>query len=317
VRYAIKRFFHDKQIMKAMFFLLAVDVLLVVSELLMDTQAQCVVTELYCGRTCSVDPHPGLHHKAHDLDHGHSPAHGDPHSDPHGESAHAIVFSRHTDTFAAPPLCNEAPLTARMELRLFDFLQAWHAPVHVLSIIICFVLLTECALVMLAEGPSHWLNPLYLADFLVLTFSLYCDVVLSHGAEGPLLLFVRVWRFARIFHALFMLAYSVEEEVVQEKAKKVADQFHLEQEALREQLRKARLQNDRLLREIRALRHEAAQRLSGAEGLADPSLDDDGSSVSGMMSPLDFSPSHHPGPTFDANYRVDSPPVHRWSRTVQ
>jgi len=30
-----------------------------------------------------------------------------------GESAHAIVFSRHTDTFAAPPLCNEAPLTPR------------------------------------------------------------------------------------------------------------------------------------------------------------------------------------------------------------
>eukprot|EP00668_Euglena_longa_P003153 GGOE01003683.1.p1 GENE.GGOE01003683.1~~GGOE01003683.1.p1 ORF type:complete len:328 (-),score=104.02 GGOE01003683.1:312-1295(-) len=261
--YAIKRFFHDKSITKAMFVLLAVDVLLVVTELLMDTQAECVVSSVACrGRDEAASCHSGLGPVMHPDPHAHRGAHGGGHG-----GQEEMVFSHHVQTLdGGEGVCPAGPLTVEMKLRLFHFLHVWHTPVHLLSIIICGVLLTECALIMLVEGPSHWRNPLYAADFLVLTFSLVIDVFFSHGAEGLQLLFVRVWRFARIFHALFMLAYSVEGEVVQAEAKKVADQFQQEQDALKEQLRKARVQNDRLARELRALKLGISRQVPNGEG---------------------------------------------------
>eukprot|EP00668_Euglena_longa_P003155 GGOE01003685.1.p1 GENE.GGOE01003685.1~~GGOE01003685.1.p1 ORF type:complete len:417 (+),score=52.12 GGOE01003685.1:137-1387(+) len=192
--YAIKRFFHDKSITKAMFVLLAVDVLLVVTELLMDTQAECVVSSVACrGRDEAASCHSGLGPVMHPDPHAHRGAHGGGHG-----GQEEMVFSHHVQTLdGGEGVCPAGPLTVEMKLRLFHFLHVWHTPVHLLSIIICGVLLTECALIMLVEGPSHWRNPLYAADFLVLTFSLVIDVFFSHGAEGLQLLFVRVQRGGR------------------------------------------------------------------------------------------------------------------------
>ena len=52
--HGVQHFFHDKRVHQCLMILLLVDVCLVVSELMMDTQGECTAVALRCSESCSA-----------------------------------------------------------------------------------------------------------------------------------------------------------------------------------------------------------------------------------------------------------------------
>ena len=78
-----------------------------------------------------------------------------------------------------------------------------HHVIHMLSIAILFAFLFELCVLAIAMGlPQFCVKPLYMLDFIVVTVSIACDLANFDGFSA--LIILRVWRFARVFHGIFM-----------------------------------------------------------------------------------------------------------------
>lgn len=86
------------------------------------------------------------------------------------------------------------------------------------SLVVLFIFEAELLLLWIGLGCAFLKQWVYVLDFVVVTVSLFMDLTLSSLSQEfvVVLVITRLWRFARIFHALGMTIHEVDEKVHEE-----------------------------------------------------------------------------------------------------
>eukprot|EP01006_Ploeotia_vitrea_P006922 TRINITY_DN1526_c0_g1_i1.p1 TRINITY_DN1526_c0_g1~~TRINITY_DN1526_c0_g1_i1.p1 ORF type:complete len:442 (+),score=7.02 TRINITY_DN1526_c0_g1_i1:43-1368(+) len=127
-----------------------------------------------------------------------------------------LPTEKHLSKFSMQSGSNvEYPCEVEWELELNHTLHVVHAVLHWMSVGILCVFEAELLLLLFALRHKFCKHPLFVLDLLVVTASLVLDLVL-HEADGGLLILVRLWRFARIFHGVSMSGLEVGKEAALE-----------------------------------------------------------------------------------------------------